>query len=249
MFPAYLNGLKLKTDDGTTLLTDANILSFLTAQVKSEAERVANAATSPVDLTAANFTANNVSLPNDWVTVTGTYPNLVATVNVANYIAFVAKSKALKTVVAFDSSGVTGNPGFTGESTMFGTPQQIYSNFNSWTWANNKVWGDGVGYNDTGMSWDQYLANTSTNNLKMQLKMISAVDYLTTTGSTVSPYWYVRHGGADRDISSVMQIILYYAMKNNTAVKDANFKLPWLVPHRAQRPRRMHRKPICPVFP
>jgi len=229
-FPPYLNALQLKLDDGS-LLTDANMLAALNAQVKAEAERVANAATNPVDLTAATFTANNVTLPNDWVTVTGTYPNLVATINTANYIAFVAKSKALKTVVAFDACGVTGNPGFTGESTMFGTPHQIYCNFTKWTWINNKVWGDGVGFDDTSLSWEEYLSNTASNNLAMQIKMINPIPYLTSTGSTVTPYWYVRHGGADRDISSNMQVLLYFAAKNNAAVKDINFKLPWLRPH------------------
>lgn len=234
-FPTYLNGLKLKLEDGTTLLTDANMKDQIAAQVKAEAERVANGTvpgTTPVDLNTATFTANGVTLTNDWLTVTGTAPDVVATVtSVDNYIAFVAKSKALKTVVAFDSCGVTGNPGFTGESTMFGTPHQIYSNYNAWTWANNKVWGDDTGFDDTGLSWAQYLADTSSNTLAKQLKMISAVDYLTTTGSTPAPYWYVRHGGADRDESSNMQVLLYYATLNNTDVKEVSFKLPWLVPH------------------
>ena len=35
----------------------------------------------------------------------------------------------------------------------------------------------------------------------------------------------------DRDTAFAMQSLLYFAIKNDTSVKDVNFKLPYLVPH------------------
>ena len=40
--------------------------------------------------------------------------------------------------------------GASGESNLFGTASEKYSNFTEYGWDNNDVHGDGIGYDDTG---------------------------------------------------------------------------------------------------
>jgi hypothetical protein len=51
------------------------------------------------------------------------------------------------------------------------------------------------------------------------------------TPADTAPYWYVRHGMIDRDTAYAMQTVLYYAIKKDPSVKDADFKLPYMVGH------------------
>lgn len=225
-FAPYLNGLGLKLDDGTTALTDANMAAQIKAWVEEGVEYYVSKGGSVPAIDAA-MTANGTALTNTWCTVVDGQ----ATIDYDKFVAFVAASKNLKTVVAFDPCGVTGNPGNSGESDLFGESDQIYSNYTKWTWINNRVWGDTTGFDDTGLSWEQYLADAANNTLAKQLKLVNPIDHLTGTVASPAPYWYIRHGGADRDTAFAMQVLLYHAVKNNSAVQEVNFRLPYLVPH------------------
>ena len=227
-FPAYLSGLGLTREDGAAL-TSANLRDATQAFVRKEIEAQLAKGTA-VPAFGASFTVSGQQYLNDWLTLTGSGTSAkVASIDYAKYLAFITKIRALKTVVAFDAVGVTGNPNISGESTLFGSDYFEYSNFTEWSWANNKVKGDGSGTDDTGLAWDAYLASAS-NNLATQLKLINPIAYLNTAADS-APYWYVRHGMIDRDTSFAMQTLLYYAIKKDTSVKDVDFKIPYLVPH------------------
>lgn len=225
-FAAYLDGLGLK-------LTSANMAATITADVKAEIERQLAKGTA-VPAFGDNFTVTSngpggmttKTLVNDWLTWSGT---TVTSIDYEKFLRFVAANTALKTVVAFDAAGVTGNPGITGESTLFGPASAEYSNFTQWSWDNNQKSGDGSGKDDTGLDWAGYLASPDSV-LKTQLKLINPIAYLNTT-TNVAPYWYVRHGMVDRDTSFAMQELLYAALKSDASVKEVSFKLPYLVGH------------------
>jgi len=233
-FAPYLNGLKLTIDDEGTLLTATNMPGVIVGLVKEELERKIAAGTTMPVFGSGTFTANGVALTNDWLSVTGSgYSASVTDLDYTKFVAFTAASRTLKNVVAFDSTGVSTatTPMGQGESDMFGTSSQAYCNFIEWTWSNNDIASDGIGQDDTSETWTQFLATADGLNIAKQLKLISAVDYLTTTGSTAAPHWYIRHGMVDRDTAYAMQVLLYYAAKNNVNVKDVSFKLPYMIGH------------------
>lgn len=235
-FAGYLNGLGLKRADGS-LLSDTNLRATTQALVKEEIERQIAKGTAVPQL-GANFVTQRATVANDWLTLTGSGTTAtVSNIDYAKFVKYVATNQALKTVVAFDAVGVTGNKNATtgawnntGETNLFGSSAQTYANFTEWTWLNNQVPGDGSGFDDVGGTWAQHLASSS-NTLGKQLKLINPLAYLTSTGSTPAPYWYVRHGMVDRDTAFAMQTVLYHAVRNNTAVKDVSFKYPYLVAH------------------
>lgn len=227
-FAAYVNSLGLKLENGTALTT-SNLRDATQALVKQEIERQIAKGTAVPQL-GGSFVTSRATLPNDWLTLSGTGTGAtVSGFDYAKFVNYVAANQALKTVVAFDAVGVTGNPNVSGETNLFGSSAFQYSNFTDWTWTNNAIKGDGSGVDDTGMTWTQYLASP-TNNLATQIKLINPLAYLN-TNADAAPYWYVRHGMVDRDTSFAMQTLLYYAIKGDASVKDVNFKFPYLVGH------------------
>ena len=237
-FPAYVSTLGLKLE-GASTLTAVNLPEQIMRFLKEEIERQIASGTA-VPALGANFTFSQggpaLTLVNDWLTLSGSgISATVANIDYTRFLRFVAASRTLKSVVAFDSVGVTNNKKpdgswrVSGETNLFGSSTVPYVNFTEWTWTNNQVVGDGSGVNDTNQSWSQYLASSS-NNLAAQLKLINPVDYINSTANT-APYWYVRHGMVDRDTSFAIQLILHYALKNSPSVKDVNFKLPYLTGH------------------
>lgn len=238
VFPTYVSGLGLKTENGSALAA-TDLKTTTQAFIKAELERQIAKGTA-IPALGGNFTLTLAGRPgttpttktiaNDWLTLNGSGTSATVTnIDYAKFLKFVATITSLKTVVAFDAVGVTGNPGITGETNLFGSATSEYSNFSEWSWANNGVKGDGSGVDDTGLNWTQYVASAS-NNLNTQLKLINPLSYLNTSADS-APYWYVRHGMIDRDTAFAMQSLLYYAIKSDASVKDVNFKLPYLVPH------------------
>lgn len=232
-FPAYLNGLLLAREDGKAL-TDASMREATTAQIKDEIERQIAKGTAVPQL-GGSFTVTQrgttASYPNDWLTLTGTGSSAkVAAIDYAKFLNFVSTITKLKTVVAFDAVGVTGNPAISGETNLFGSATAEYSNFTEWSWNNNTKARDASGQDDTGQPWASYLAATSTNTLAAQIRLINPIAYLNTSADS-APYWYVRHGMIDRDTAFSMQTLLYHAIRKDPSVKEVSFKLPYLVPH------------------
>lgn len=226
-FPMYLQTLNLKLPNGQQL-TSENMPDQIKEQIKSEIERQLAKGT-PVPNFGENFVSSKATLVNDWLKHDG---SKVTEIDYQKFLNYVAANQALKTVVAFDAVGVNGNTAISGETNLFGDSQSEYNNFTQWSWDHNSKTADGSGQDDTGLNWENYLnSNSSTANLlKDQLKMVNPIAYLNTTTDT-APYWYIRHGMLDRDTSFAMQMILYYAVTNDSKVKDTNFKLPYLTGH------------------
>lgn len=234
LFPAYVSGLGLKLDNGTALTT-ANLREATSALLKQEIERQIAAGTAVPQL-GENFVTSRATLANDWLTLSGSGTSaVVSALDYAKFVKYAATNQALKTVVAFDAIGVTGNKDTagnwrsSGETNLFGSSSFAYQNFSEWSWANNAVAGDGSGPDDTGQAWSAYLAGSGAS-LATQLKLINPLAYLNTAADS-APYWYVRHGMVDRDTAYSMQTLLYYAIKNDASVKDLSFKYPYLVGH------------------
>jgi len=239
-FAPYLNGLKLRIDDEGTLLTSSNMPGVIVGLVKEELERkiaagIAMPGSGSFFSNLGQHAGNAGTVANNWLTVSGTgYSAEVTGLDYTNFQAFKAAATKLKNVVAFDSTGVsTASTAMgQGESDMFGKASQPYCNYIEWTWNHNDdPLSNGIGLADSGKTWAQFLTTADGVNVAKQLKMISAVDYLTTAGSTVTPHWYIRHGMIDRDTAQAMQVLLYYAVKNNQSVKDVSFKFPYMTGH------------------
>jgi hypothetical protein len=207
-FAAYVAGLNLKNDAGAAL-TAQGLRDATQAFLKAEIERQIAKGTAVPQL-GGNFVTTRATLANDWLTLSGTGTSAtVASIDYAKFVKYVATNQALKTVVAFDAVGVTGNKNastgawnVSGETNLFGSATARYANFTEW----------------------------SSNTLATQIKLINPLAYLGTSADS-APYWYVRHGMVDRDTAFSMQTLLYFAIKNDTSVKDVNFKFPYLVPH------------------
>ncbi|MCV2369603.1 subtype B tannase [Roseateles oligotrophus] len=242
-FAAYVSSLNLKADDGSAL-TAQGLRDATQAFVKQEIERqIAKGTTVPA--IGGNFVTTRggpggtttTTLVNDWLTLSGSSTTAtVAGIDYAKFVNYVAANQALKTAVAFDPVGVTGNKNATtgiwnisGETNLFGPADMRYANYSEWSWNNNAALGDGSGTDDTGLSFAQYMALSSTT-LGKQIKLINPLAYLNTAADS-APYWYVRHGMVDRDTAFAMQTLLYYAIKSDASVKDLSFKLPYLVGH------------------
>lgn len=232
-FPEYLASLGLTLDDGTALTADT-MNDEIVAQLKSELERqIAAGVEVPAYGEYFSVTQRGVTsdVINDWLVLSGSGTSAtVESIDIEKFLNFVTTPIALKTVVAFDATGVTGNPSVSGETNLFGNENYEYSNFTAWTWDNNEVVADGSGTDDTGLTWADYISSSSGEDLATQLKLINPLAYLNTDADS-APHWYIRHGMIDRDTAYAMQVALYYAVKNDPNVEDVSFKFPYLVPH------------------
>jgi hypothetical protein len=249
-FVPYLNGLKLKRIDGSAL-TDANLPAAITVELKNEIERQIAKDPASVPALGGKFKVVKVSgtppvasseeVVNDWLTLSGSGATaIVAHIDYIKFLRFQATNltinppttaRRLKPTPSFDAVGVTDIAPWTlsGESNLFGNEFFTYSNYTEWSWNSNMTKGDGSGADDTGKAWKDYIAGNTA--LANQIKLVNPVDYLTSFGSNPAPYWYVRHGMLDRDTALSMQVLLQHAIKNNNAVKELNFKLPYLLGH------------------
>lgn len=226
-YPAYLEGLGLKTEAGKPLNADAMKEAIITA-VRRETEAMIAAGTK-VPALGESFSLTNrgqtTGLANDWLDVAD---GKVVGIDYEKYLLFVTAASQLKIVPAFDTTANTDHKGLRGENSLFGAPDVPYSNFTDYGWTNNQVAGDGSGADDTGMDWAT--ASGDGSDLKAQLRLINPLEFLNTDADT-APNWYLRHGMVDRDTSFAVELALYHAVFNDPSVEDANFKLTWMRSH------------------
>ncbi len=178
----------------------------------------------PVALAAAQ----SQSFINDWLDVDNANRKVLS-IDMEKYLKFLATQATLKPVPAFDSTGVSTYTGNMGESNLFGASNQKYSNYTEFTWNHNDTQGDGVGQDDTGMSWSKFVASPKTM-VDDQVKHIDPMRYIGTAADT-APYWYVRHGTRDRDTAFIVSINLSRALAADKNVKNVNYRLAWNQPH------------------
>ncbi|MGD9209380.1 MAG: subtype B tannase [Desulfobacteraceae bacterium] len=229
-YPSYLASLGLKLSDGRRLNADTMPDAIMEMVKVSVEEAMANGEEVPdlgEDWTFSGWGGDTV-VTNEWLDVDNDTDTVVST-DYDKYLECVCKTSALKTVPAFDATGVTGTTVLSGENSLFGADDTEYSNFMQWAWDNNEIAGDDSGYDDTGLYWDEYVLSSELDN---QIKLINPIAYLIDRKNGVSaPYWYVRHGMRDRDTSFAVEVELFLAIANDPTVKDANYKLTYFKGH------------------
>lgn len=255
-FVTYQASLGLKNDAGAALTTD-NLLAALQTEFKNSASAHVKAGKAFVAFNAYGTAAANgrnggsgtLYYKNDFIDVDSS--GNVTYFNMAKYLKFVALQSRLKAVPGFDQIGITsalattvtsdttlagakiyGNYGG-GESNLFGTPAQVYSNFTEYAWNNNNG-GDAVnarqadvGLVNTGYTWAAAPAKEA---LLTQAKMINALAYVGKTDG-ITTHWRIRVGARDRDTSFTVAYNISRALKADAKVKDVDFALQWDTGH------------------
>lgn len=234
----YVASLGLLTADGEAL-TGENLRTEIIKLLEEElAETIAKdgAEKMAADLNTPIRGATSQYLPTsdgwkDWLVVAedGTF-----TFDYDEYLFWLSRNSALKVAPAFSNDGMSsGGEGLAGqnEDTLYGSAAYPYAAFSAYSWNNDRVAGNGCGSDDTGMTFEEYLASDEGALLSLQLRMTSPIPYLTAEDGESAPYWYVRHGMADRDTSFALQTVLYHAMLNDDTIADVNFSFDWLYTH------------------
>ncbi len=225
-YAPYFNRLGLRDENGKRL-TANNFRDAIKAIVQKEIDEAY------VEVGQAQMDADIADLDypdSSWFSIDA---NGKATVDMDKYLYFVVRNRALKGVPAADNVGspLPFIPPYS-ESTLAGTTSQIYSNFAEWSWNNNALPDDGVGYDDTGLVWRRFIQTDAGKAVLLQMKMINPMPYLVSdTEGDSARYWYFRHGMLDRDTSFAVEVALYYAVLNAYDVDNVNFELAWLKPH------------------
>jgi hypothetical protein len=235
-YTPYLASLGLKTADGTAVTTD-NLAALIQAEVIREAEETfAEGRGSEIPAYGDNFTfagggpggGSGQSYLNNWISLNSA--GKVTFFNYDNFLEFVAKTATLKAPPAFDGYATSFWTG-QNETNLYGATNIAYSNVSDWAWNNNAVPNDGVGTDETGLDFQQYLQTPEGQALALQAKMVNPIPYLISSDGKSAPYWYVRHGVRDRDTSFAVELELKYAIEGDATIKDANFELAWIQPH------------------
>ena len=142
---------------------------------------------------------------------------------------WVARQTALKISPAFSNVG-TGYGEMMNEDNLFGARDQEYAPFNAYSWSIDATENE-VGLDDTGMTWDQYMATEAGQALALQIKMTSPIQYLLSDDGDSAPNWYVRYGMADRDSSFAVEAVLNASMEAADDIENMSFEYAWLKPH------------------
>ena len=227
LYPAYLASLGLKLEDGTPLSVDT-MPDAIKALVKAGTEKaMANGVTVP-DL-GETWTFGTLVVTNNWLDVdNGT--DAVVSIDYGKYLEFVTTTAKLKTAPAFENYG-TPLQYRMNESDLSGNETTVYSHWLGWSWEHDIIAGNGVGKDDTGLTFTQFLETQAGMDVVDQMNMINPMPYLLSEEGDSAPYWYVRHGIRDRDTSFAVEVALFYAIQNDPTVKDANYALAYMQPH------------------
>ncbi|MFI0240262.1 subtype B tannase [Streptomyces sp. NPDC016845] len=236
-FAEYERGLGLRNPDGSRLTT-ATLLDTIRMEVVRSAEtylKADSAHTIPALGGTFEITSGGPGGPptttsyvNDWIDV-DTATGKVRSLDMENYLAFVATQAKPKTTPAFDALGVNGSTTSGTETDLFGPPTQRYMNYTAYSWDHNDVAGDGSGLDDTGLTWKQYTAKKSTT-VDDQVRLINPMDFIG-TGADTAPNWYVRHGTRDRDTAFTVSLNLDRALAADKQVENLDYRLAWNQPH------------------
>ena len=148
--------------------------------------------------------------------------------DIDKHLYYVAKYTTLKPAPAFSNKGLFVT--HMNEDSLFGSADIPYCPFNEYSWNNDKEI-NGVGMDETALSWDEYMETEEGRELALQIKMTSAIDYLLEGTCDIAPHWYVRHGMDDRDTSFAVEALLFNAVRNNPKVSSPNVGFAWLMPH------------------
>ena len=251
-FKAYQASLRLRNEEGRRLTTD-NMLAALEREFRRAASAHVKAGKSIVAFGANGTAAANgvaggsgtLSYRNDFIDVDAS--GTVTFFDIEKYLSFVAKQARLKAMPSFDQVGQTAILASTatgdttaagaaifgnyhgGESNLFGSAAQVYSNFTEYAWNRNNG-GDAVnppqtdvGLRNTGYAWADY---PQRDVLLGQYRMINALAYIGRTDG-ITPHWRIRNGARDRDTSFTVAYNISRALEADRRVRTVDFALHW----------------------
>ena len=232
LYPAYLESLGLVLEDSTPL--NANTMPrAIEALVKAGTEKaMANGEIVPDLGETWEFEQRDGSIlvvTNDWLDVDND-AGTVESIDYGKYLEFVVKTAKLKTSPAFENYG-TPLQYRMNESNLSGDEKTEYSHWLGWSWENDIISDNGVGLDDTNLTFDKFMKTAAGKAVVQQMKMINPMPYLISEEGDSAPYWYVRHGIRDRDTSFAVEAALFYAIQNDPTVQDANYALAYMQPH------------------
>ena len=232
----YVDSLNLKLDDGTPLTKDnlrAAMIELLTAELDESIEEygvesMRETLSTPITNHSAVYNPTTDGY-KDWLNLQddGDYD-----FDYDELLYFVARNTALKVACAFSNAGMgIASVSNQNEDSLFGTLKQPYSAFEFYSWNHDATENNGVGPDDTGLDWDDFIQSDDGQAQLSQMQMASPIPYLISENGESAPHWYVRHGMADRDTSFALQTVLRYAISNAEDVEDMDFEFAWLLHH------------------
>ncbi len=239
-YPAYLNSLGLKKEDGT-LLTDANYMDYLKGFLIRSVQRAINEGCEiPDSIGIQRYSPQPNGMmrpmrdepmgpPRDGQVPDGQQPRMappagpqggfpfrksefVVDIDMERYLTYVVSTAPLKTPPAFDSQGILAyRP--SRENDAFGDKEGNASNFTEYSLRKATGQADAV----------------LPEEIQQRVWMMNPMNFIGDEAATTSGHWYIRHGARDRDTSFQISINLATKLKNNGY--DVNFALPWNRPH------------------
>ena len=232
LYADYVDNLGLKLDDGTPL-TSQNlkeaIIGLMEEEIEESVQEIGKEQMT-ADIEEGSKNEKEDAGAKDWLVLNedGTF-----TYDFAKHLSWVAANNKLKVVCAFSNRGLPWSA--TNEDTLFGTAAYEYSAFEAYSWDHDSVEGNGSGLDDTGLTWEEFMATEEGRFLALQMRMSNTIEYLNDTegddAGVKASYWYVRYGMNDRDSSFAVETILRYSIANNPSVEDMSFEFAWLKPH------------------
>ena len=232
LYPAYLESLGIVLEDGTPLTADT-LPGAIEGLVKAGVEKaMANGETVPdlgEDWIFIQRDGSELVVTNDWLDVDNATDTVVS-IDYGKYLEFVCKTAQLKTAPAFENYR-TELQYHMNESNLSGDEDTVYNHWLGWSWEHDVIPDNGVGWDDTLLTFDEFMGTAAGKAVVHQMKMINPMPYLLSDEGDSAPYWYVRHGIRDRDTSFAVEAALFYAIQNDPTVMDANYALAYMQPH------------------
>ncbi|MBO7423586.1 MAG: hypothetical protein J6T99_09425 [Oscillospiraceae bacterium] len=232
LYADYVDNLGLKLDDGTPLTSQnlkESIIGLMEEEIEESVQEIGKEQMT-ADIEEGSKNEKEDAGAKDWLVLNedGTF-----TYDFAKHLSWVAANNKLKVVCAFSNRGLPWSA--TNEDTLFGTAAYEYSAFEAYSWDHDSVEGNGSGLDDTGLTWEEFMATEEGRFLALQMRMSNTIEYLNDTegddAGVKASYWYVRYGMNDRDSSFAVETILRYSIANNPSVEDMSFEFAWLKPH------------------
>ena len=278
-YAAYINGLGLRDENGALLtatytppegsaLSGTTGGSFKDAMKRLLERGIEKAIYERNEGSGSADVVDNFDTYNAWLSINGGVPtagnpatgSTAAIIDLDVFLTTIPNS-ALKVAPAFNNIGTQPNAG-QNENDLYGSTAERFNQTHEWGW-DHALPGDDmnaspaqnssistVGFDNTGLTWDQFLQTDNGKLVALQMKMTTPLPYLlgaarmpylkseahpgyadTSDACDPAPYWYVRHGQADRDTSFAVGTSLYYALRGNADVKALNFNFAWRKPH------------------